>query len=170
MTEKPERITIQVKFKGTDETFQGTTEETWLMLNKFFNELIPSFEIAQSLWLSIDIQALAKECVGLITFSPEGPNVLAPKNKLTDNETLSLWLLASYLGQKLNLLQSDALSKEELQTRLGKSGKITSTRLGELVKNNITMKTEDDKFKISTYGVSQMQKDTIPKIKSKTCN
>ena len=89
MTEKPERITIQVKFKGTDETFQGTTEETWLMLNKFFNELIPSFEIAQSLWLSIDIQALAKECVGLITFSPEGPNVLAPKNKLTDNETLA---------------------------------------------------------------------------------
>jgi hypothetical protein len=170
LTTQTDKVTVQVKYKDAEKTFQGTVEETWLLLNKFFNEFIPSFEIAGKLWLNVDVQALAKDCEGLIAFSPEGPNVLAPKNKLTDNETLALWLLASYLGHKLNLLGNDALSKDELQVRLGKSGKITSTRLGELVKNDVVAKTEDEKFRITTFGIAQMQKEILPKIKAKTSN
>jgi predicted transcriptional regulator len=59
------------------------------------------------------------------------------------------------------------MSKEELQARLGKSGKITSTRLGELVKSDVVVKTADDKYRITTFGLVQMQKDIIPKIKAK---
>ncbi len=167
MTPKPDGITVQVKYKNVEKTFQGSAEETWLLLSRFFSEFIPTFEVASKLWLSVDLQSLAKDCEGLIAFSPEGPNVLAPKNKLTDNETLALWLLASYLGCKLNFAGGDALSKDELQIRLGKSGKITSTRLGELVKNDVVAKTADDKFRMTTFGVAQMQKDVIPRIKSK---
>jgi hypothetical protein len=29
-------------------------------------------------------------------------------------------------------------------------------------------KTEDDKFRMTTFGVAQMQKDMLPKIKAKT--
>ncbi len=168
MTEKPAKVTVHVKYKDVEKTFEGSVEETWLLLNKFYAEFIPSFETAQKLQLSVDVQALAKNCEGLIAFSPEGPNVLVPMNKLTDNETLALWLLASYLGHKLNLLLGDALSKDELQLRLGKSGKITSTRLGELVKNGWIAKTEDDKFKMTTFGVAQMQKEILPRIHAKT--
>ena len=120
------------------------------------------------MWLSVDVQALARDCEGLIAFSPEGSSILVPKSKLTDNETLALWLLASYLGHKLNLLGTDGLSKEELQVKLGKSGKITSTRLGELVKNDWVAKTEDEKYRITSFGVVQMQKDVLPRIIAKT--
>ena len=168
MTAKTERVHVQVKFGGKEETFEGTVEETWLLLGKFYGEFIPTFEVAQKLWLSVDVAALAKDCEGLIAFSPEGANLLIPQTKLTDNETLAMWLLSSYLGHKLNILGSDQLSKEELQTKLGKSGKITSTRLGELVKNTWAIKTVDDKFKITTFGVSQMQKDALPRIIAKT--
>ena len=168
MTEKPEKVTVNIKYKDVEKTFSAIPEETWLLLNKFFNELLPSFEIANKLWLSVDLQQLAKDCEGLIAFSQEGANLLVPKSKLTDNETLSLWLLAGYLGHKLDMVESDAVSKEELQTKLGKSGKITSTRLGELVKNDVVTKTADDKFRITTFGIAQMQKDTLPKIKAKT--
>ena len=168
MTEKPEKVTVQIKYKDMEKTFSATLEEAWLLLNKFFSEFIPSFEIANKLWLSVDLQKLAKDCEGLIAFSKEGPNLLVPKGKLTDNETLTLWLLASYVGNRLGLLESDAVSKEELQAKLGKSGKITSTRLGELVKNDAVMKTVDEKFRITTFGVAQMQKEILPKIKAKT--
>ena len=87
--------------------------------------------------------------------------------KLTDNETLILWLVASYVGHKLGTMASDSLSKEELQAKLGKSGKITSTRLGELVKNEVVSKTDEEKFKITTFGLVQVQKDVLPKIKAK---
>lgn len=168
MTEKQEKVTVQIKYKDIEKTFSGTMEEAWLLLSKFFDEFLPSFEIANKLWLSIDLQKLADDCQGLIAFSLEGSSLLVPKGKLTDNEALSLWLLASYLGHKLGRLESDALSKEELQAKLGKSGKITSTRLGELVKNDTVMKTADDKFRITTFGVAQLQKDILPRVKAKT--
>jgi len=168
LTEKSEKVTVHIKYKDVEKTFSAIPEETWLLLNKFFNEFLPSFEIANKLRLNVDLQQLAKDCEGLIAFSPEGPNLLVPKSKLTDNETLSLWLLASYLGHKLGMVESDTVSKEELHTKLGKSGKITSTRLGELVKSDVVTKTADDKFRITTFGVAQMQKDTLPKIKTKT--
>jgi hypothetical protein len=167
LTEKPEKVAVQIRYKDVEKTFSATMEETWLLLNKFFNEFLPSFEIANKLWLSVDLQQLAKDLESLIAFSREGPNLLVPKNKLTDNETLLLWLLASYMGHKLGLLESDMLSKEELQVKLGKSGKITSTRLGELVKNDLATKTADEKFSITTFGVAQMQREILQKIKSK---
>jgi hypothetical protein len=168
LTEKTERAHVQLKYKDVEKTFEGTVEETWLLLGKFFGEFIPSFDVARKLWLSVDMQALARDCEGLIAFTPEGASILVPKNKLTDNETLALWLLASYLGQKLNLLDSVALSKEELQAKLGKSGKITSTRLGELVKTDWVAKTANEKFVITTFGVSVMQKEVLPRIIAKT--
>jgi len=168
LTEKPAKVEVNIKYKDVEKTFSATPEETWLLLNKFFNQFLPSFEIANKLRLNVDLQHLAKDCEGLIAFSPEGANLLVSKNKLTDNETLSLWLLASYLGHKLGMTDSDTISKEELQAKLGKSGKITSTRLGELVKSDVVTKTADEKFRITTFGVAQMQKEALPKIKAKT--
>jgi len=167
LTEKPEKVAVHIKYKDVEKTFSATPKETWLLLTKFFNEFLPSFAIANKLWLSVDLQQLAKDCEKLIAFSQEGPNLLVPNSKLTDNDTLALWLLAAYLGLRLGLLGSEELSKEELQAKLGKSGKITSTRLGELVKSDIITKTTDEKFKITTFGVVQMQKDILPKIKAK---
>jgi hypothetical protein len=168
LTAENGKVRVQVTYKGLETVFEGTVEETWLLLTKFYSEFIPSFDVARKLSLSIDVQTLAKDCEGLIAFSPEGPSVLVPKNKLTDNETLALWLLASCLGHKLNLLSTDALSKDELQAKLGKTGKITSTRLGELVKMDWVTKTLDEKFRLTTFGVAQMQKDVIPRIITKT--
>ena len=168
MTEKPDKISVQIKFRDVEETFSGSAEETWLFLNRLFGEFLPTFEIANRLWLSVDLQKLAKDVESVISFSKEGANLLLPKSKLTDNETLILWLLAGYLGNKLGFLENEAMSKEDLQAKLGKSGKITSTRLGELVKNDLVERMDDDKFKITTFGVVQVQKDILPKIKAKT--
>lgn len=170
MTNSADKLTIQVKYKDVEETFSGTPEEVWLLVNRFFKEFLPSFEIANRLLLSVDLQSLVKDCEGLVAFSPEGPNLLISKSKITDNETLALLLLASYVGYRLGMLESDAVSKEELQVKLGKSGKITSTRLGELVKSEAVMKTSDDKYKMTTFGVAQMQKEVLPKIKAKIGN
>ena len=169
MIEKPERIAVQVKYKDVETTFSaGNLEEAWLLLNKFFSQFIPSFEIANKLWLNVDLEKLAKDLEGVVAFSGEGSSLLVSKGKLTDNEALILWLLASYVGYKLDLLRSDSLSKEELQAKLGKSGKITSTRLGELVKNDLAARTGDDKFNITTFGIVQAQKEILLKIKAKT--
>ena len=158
---------MNVKYGDVEKTFSGSLEDVWLSLGRFFGEFVPSFGVARRLVLSADLQMLVKECEGLIAFSKEGANLLVSKDKLTDNETLLLWLLAGYVGFQLGLVGGDSVSKEELQVRLGKSGKIVSTRLGELVKSDMIVKTDDDKYRITTFGVVQMQKDFLPKIKAK---
>jgi hypothetical protein len=167
LTEESEKVEVQIKYKDLEKKFSATPEETWFLLSKFLNEALPSFEIANKLRLTIDLQELAQDCEGIIGFSKEGPCLLVPKTKLTDNETLLFWLLASYLGRKLGMLDDASVSKLELQAKLGKSAKITSTRLGELAKNDLITKTREEKFKITTFGVSQVQKNTLPKIKAK---
>jgi len=163
-------LTVQIKYKDVEKTFSGSIEEVWLSVNKFFLEFIPSFEIANKLMLRIDLQKLAKDCEGMIAFSQEGPTMLVSRDKLTDNETLSLWLLANYVGCQLGMLKSDGVSKEELQAKLGKNAKITSTRLGELIKNETATRTSDEKYRITIFGIAQTQKETLPKVKTKMGN
>jgi hypothetical protein len=165
-----DKITVNVKYGDVEKTFSGSLEDVWLSLGRFFGEFVPSFGVARRLVLSVDLQMLVKECEGLIAFSKEGANLLVSKDKLTDNETLLLWLLAGYVGFQLGLVGGDSVSKKELQVRLGKSGKIVSTRLGELVKSDMIVKTDDDKYRITTFGMAQMQKDFLPKIKAKIGN
>jgi hypothetical protein len=158
---------VNIKYKDVEKSFSGNPEEVWLMTNKFFSQFLPSFEIANRLVLNIDLQKLVKDCENIIAYAQEGPYLLIPRNKLTDNETLSLLLLANYLGRQLNKTEKDGVSKEELQTKLGKDAKIASTRLGELVKNEIATRTPEDTYKITTFGIAQMQKDTLARIKVK---
>jgi hypothetical protein len=160
-------MTVHLKYKDFEQTLSGSPEQVWLLMNKFFAEIVPSFETANKLNLNIDLQTLVKDSEKIIAFAAEGPYTIAPRNKLTDNETLLLLLLANYLGFRLSKTGCEGLSKEELQSKLGKDAKITSTRVGELVKNQMAVRTEDEKYKITTFGVSQLQNYILPRIKSK---
>ena len=170
MSEKSEKIKVCLKYKDLEQQFSAEPHEAWLLTQQFFKDVIPSFEIAQRLWLNINVQQLAKDMTGIAVFSNDGASLLVAKNKLTDNETLTLWLTTYYLGHKLGIIVSDVLSKDELQLKLGKSGKITGTRLGELVKSGFVQKTPDEKFRMTITGVFQTQKEIIPKIKAKIKN
>jgi hypothetical protein len=162
-----DEITVQVKYKEVEETFSGRVNDVWTSINKFFSEFIPAFEISRKLVLTVDLRELVRDCENIIAFADEGPHLLVSRDKLTDNETLALQLLASYVGFKLGTVESDAVSREELQAKLGKTAKITSTRIGELVKSEMVTKTADGQYKITTFGVVQMQKDFLPRIKAK---
>ncbi|MDH5266117.1 MAG: hypothetical protein OEW62_00410 [Candidatus Bathyarchaeota archaeon] len=167
MTGGEDEITVQIKYKDVEENFSGCVNDVWVSINKFFSEFIPAFEISKKLVLTVDLQELIKECENIIAFTEEGPHLLVSRDKLTDNETLALQLLAGYVGYKLGTVESDAVSREELQAKLGKTAKITSTRLGELAKSELVTKTADGEYRITTFGVIQIQKDFLPRIKLK---
>lgn len=167
MTDDENNIKVQVKYKGLEETFSGQVDDVWISINRFFSDLIPTFGIARDILLTVDLPLLIEDCKNLIAFTKESSYLLVSKDTLTDNETLALQLLAGYVGHRMGILESDALSREKLQAKLGKSSKITSTRLGELVRSEMATKTDDGNYKITTYGINQMQKDILPKIKER---
>lgn len=167
MSEEPGRLMVHIRFGDVEKEVSGSPENVWLLLNKFFDEMLPTFETARRLTLTPDLGTLAKESEKVLAFAEEGPYILVPRDKLTDNETLILLLLANFIGRRLEKIRTDGLSKEELQTKLGKDAKITSTRLGELVKSEMVTRTAEEKYKITTFGLVQVQKDLLPKIKAR---
>jgi len=162
-----ESITVHIKYGDVEQTFTGNVNDVWVSVNRFFSEMIPAFEVARKAMLTIDLEKLIDDCKNIIAFASEGPSLLVSKQKLTDSETLALHLLAAYIGNKLGLSSKDSLSKEELQAGLGKSAKIASTRLGELLRERLATKTEEDSYKITTIGIKRLQEEVLPKVRAK---
>jgi hypothetical protein len=162
-----EKITVHIKYKDVEQTFVGNVNHVWVIVNNFFSQMIPSFDVAQKVLLIPDLPKLIEDFKNVIALANEGPELLISKRRLTDSEIIQLYLLAAYMGHKLGRLSRDAMSKKELQTRLGKTPKITSTRLGELCREGVAIKTEEDNYKITTIGIKRLQDELLPKIREK---
>jgi biotin operon repressor len=159
MNAAEDTVTVLVKFGQAEQTFTGRADAVWVNVNKFFSEMIPAFTIAHKMMLTVDLAELIEEAKGVIAIAPEGPEVLVPKEKLTDSEALQFYLLAAYVAYRLGKRASDAMTKEELQAKLGKSSKITGTRLGELVKEGCVVKTDEDGYRLTTAAVKKLQSE-----------
>ena len=159
-------VTVHVKYEGVEQTFTGNANDVWVGVNRFFAEMIPAFDVARRIILTVDMEKLVEDSKDIIAITPEGPELLVPRRKLTDSETILLNLLATYIGYRLGKLSREWLTKEELQAKLGKSMKITSTRIGELTREGMVLKTEDGNYKITTKATRLLQ-EILPKIKTK---
>lgn len=162
-----ERITVHIKYRDVEQTFEGEVEQVWVGVNRFFAQLVPGFEAVQKAVITVSLSSLIDDCKNVVAVAPEGPCVLVPAKKLTDGETLVLNLLAAYIGHKLGVLSKESLSKEELRVKLGKSAKITSTRLGELCREGLAAKTEDGEYRITTFGIRRVQDEVLPRIRAR---
>ena len=163
---KKEPMIAHIKYQNFDQTFTGDPDQVLISINRFFSEMVPSLNILKRILLTVDLETLIEDCKSLIAIAPEGPVLLVSRNKLTDNETLTLQLLSAYIDNKLGHSKG-GLTKEELQTGLGKSAKITSTRLGELIRDGYAIKTEDGNYKITTLGIRRFQEEALPEIRQK---
>jgi len=157
LPEPKQIITVHIKYGEVEQTFIGDMNTVWISVNKFFSEIVPAFDIARKVILTVDLSKLVEDFKGVIAIAPEGPELLISSDKLTDTENLQFNLLAAYMGYRLGKLPSDTATKEELQAKLGKNMKITTTRLGELVKQGNVIKTEKGSYRITTKAIMQLQ-------------
>ena len=162
-----DEVIVHVKFGELEQTFRGKPEEVWILINRFFAKTFPAIKILKDIVLTVDLERIIEDLKGIIEISKEGPHILISKSKLTDREFLMLNLLGMHIAYKLGISERDYLSKEELREGLGKSAKILSTRLGELCREKLVAKTENDGYRITDFGVRFFQRYVLPKIRAK---
>ena len=78
-----EIVTVHIKYQETKQTFTGDPDQVWKSVNKFFTEIIPTFQTIKKMLLTIDLENLIEDVKNLIALTPEGPVVLVSKQKLT---------------------------------------------------------------------------------------
>ncbi len=160
-------VSVRIKHDGFEETFTGCPDDVWASITKFFDRVIPAFSVTRRMVLTVDLQEVVDACEGLVAVAEEGPLVLVSKRRLTDGENLLLKLLAAYVGNRLGVLDSERLAKTELQEWLGKSGKITGTRLSELCRNRLVAK-EGVCYRLTTFGIRRLVDEVLARIRGKT--
>jgi hypothetical protein len=163
---KKENMTVNIIYQDFEQTFTGDPDQVWVSVNRFFGEMVPALNTVKKILLTVNLETLIEDCKKVLAIAPEGPVLLVSRDKLTDNETLTLHLLAAYIGNKLGHSKK-SLTKEKLQAGLGKNAKITSTRLGELIRDGCAVKTDEGNYKITTWGIWRLQRKDLPEIKQK---
>ena len=167
MSKEDSKVEVHIKFREIEQTFTGNPEEVWILINRFFAEVFPSIKAIKKVRLTVNLEELIDDLKGIIEISEDSPYVMLPRKKLTDKELLMLSLLGMHIGFRLGILDRDYFTKEELREKLGKSSKILSTRLGELCRDGLVIRNDEEKYRITSFGIKFFQKEFLPKIKAK---
>ena len=160
-------VSVSIKYGELEEKFTGDADEVWISVNRFFSRAFPALDTIKDVVLTIDLKDIINASKGIVAITEEGPTVLISTKRLTDAECLLLRLLSEWIGERLGATESHWLSKDEIQEWLGKSSKITGTRLGELCRKGLAKRNERGDYGLTTLGLKWFLDGGVDKIRSK---
>lgn len=160
-------IQIYVKHGDFEEDFEGQVDQVLRALIDFLGKIYPSLEVLTRVQLTADLGKIIEEMKDIIAIAPNGPVILY-KKKLGVKELIGLNLIGSFVGYKLNLLDKDSLSLDELVTLTSKTKGSISGTLTTMVNDRLTEKVERGKYKISLLGIKYFLDEVFPRMKKET--
>jgi len=165
---------IKVRVEVGEESFEveGSIDEVLRALISFLEKVYPSLEMARRLTLTVELESLLESLEGILAFTPEGPVILIPKEKLEKElsirELILLHLVKAYVGFKLGRLERDSLSVDELLKATGGKVGAVAGRLSEMVSDDYIERLGRAEYRITTYGLKHFLEAVLPKVKSLT--
>jgi len=148
-------IDVSVEIGDKKAKFSGPVDEVIRSLLKFLMEIYPTIEIAHKLTLSIDLEEIAKKLEGIIAFSEDGINLLVPKEQLSIEELIVIYLLAQHIGYELGKSNAPSLSMTTLMSLTGSSAGTVAGRLSELVNRRSAERVSRGEYRITTMGIRE---------------
>ena len=112
-----ESIYVKIKYKDIEIELEGSMEEVYREIRKWFMRYLPSIEIAEKLLLDIDFHKLAKQLSNYVYITNEGDVILRDSSSVLSLHNKILIVLSSlrlleYLGKRSSShITLDDLSK-----------------------------------------------------------
>ncbi len=159
------KVEMLLRYRGMEIKLTGSPDEVTTAFLEFMSKMLPAYEIANRLVLSIDLEKLVRDLVGIVAVTPEGIIVTIPRETLGERETILLHLLKTSLGHQLGKMEEDALSLADILTETGGKPSTTAARLSELVSQNWVERVGRGQYRITTFGVKSFQETVLPKLK-----
>jgi len=157
-------LQVYVKFNEFEEDIRGSPDDVLRALMAFLDRVYPGLEVLSRIRLTVDLHGLTEQMKDVVAITPSGPVILYRK-KLTIRELIRLNLIGAFVGYKLNLMDKDSLSLDELVTLTGKGKGSVSGALTHMVGDRWVEKPERGGYRISTVGIKQFQEEVFPRLK-----
>ncbi|MEM1550865.1 MAG: hypothetical protein QXR13_02895 [Candidatus Bathyarchaeia archaeon] len=166
MEDRGENLELIVKYKDVEAKFVGKPDEVMRAFLNFINEVLPAYDLATQLTLSVDIEDLLRSLKGLIAFTPEGPVIIIPREKMGgDKNAILLNLVKAYIGYRVGRLEKDSLSVADLTSATGCKSGTVAARLSELADMGLVERVGRGEYRVTTFGVKIFLEEILPKIK-----
>lgn len=160
-----EKVEMLLRYRGMEIKLTGNFNEVTKAFLEFMSKMLPAYEIANRLIMSVDLDKLVRDLEGIVALTPEGIILTTPREGLGERETILLYLLKTSLGHQLGKIEEDALSLADILTQTGGKPSTTAARLSELVNQGWVERVGRGKYRITTFGVKSVQETVLPKLK-----
>jgi len=160
------KVEMLLRYRGMEIKLSGTPNEVTKAFLDFMSKMLPSYEIATRLVMSVDLDELLRDLEGIVALTSEGIIVTTPKESMGERETILLYLLKTNVGYQLGRLEEDSLSLADIITQTGGKASTTAARLSELVSQGWVERVGRGQYRITTFGVKSVQETILPKLKT----
>jgi len=163
-----DRLELSVRYRDMEVKFSGTPDDVIRSFLGFMGRILPAYELMSELTLTVDLERLMRAVTGLVAFTPEGPVITVPREKLGgERNVILLHLIKVFLGYQTGKLDRDTLSTAELLSLTGGKPGTVAARLSELTNLGWVERVGRGEYRITTLGVKSFIDDVLPKIKPK---
>lgn len=160
-----ERVEVLVRYQDMEIRLTGSVDDVIRAFLQFMSKVIPNYELASGLTLTVDLEGLLRGLEGVIALTPEGIIITIPKERLSERDLILLHLVKASIGHQLGRLERDSVSISSILSLTGGKPSTTAARLSELVDLDWVERVGRGEYRVTTYGVAQFQEQVLPKIK-----
>lgn len=159
-------LELTIRYRDVEAKFYGKPDDVIRAFFGFMGKVLPSYNLAAQLTLTIDLKDLLASVRNLIAFTPEGPVVIVPREKLGgDKNIIMLNLIRAYVGYKTGRLEKDSLSTSEIMALTGGKSGTVAARLSELTDMGLVERVGRGEYRVTTLGIKHFLDEILPKIR-----
>ncbi len=136
-------ITVHIRHGDTVAEFSGDYETVWRSVNRYFSEVLGPVNLLQRLTGAQDVTSLAEKIAGRVLV--EGGSVSVLEEAETKRK-IALCLAGAFVGHRLGLLESDAMTPKQVASATRLSEKNAANRLGEMWKAGLVRRVDEGRY------------------------
>lgn len=165
MESEEDLLELHARYKDIEFRFRGKPDDVVKSFLRFIHEVLPAFDLASRLVLSVDLEDLIRNMEGIIAFTPEGPVVTVSKERLGgERDAILVHLVKVYIGYRTGKLGKETLATNEIASLTGGKSSTVGARLSELVSSGWVERVGRGEYRITTLGIKNFVDEVLPKI------
>ena len=166
MSEEETGLELLVRYKGMEVRFRGEPDEVIRSFLSFVSKVLPAYDLVSGLTLTVDLEELLKSIEGLIAFTPEGPVVTVPREKIGgERDIILLHLIKNYVGYETGRTEKAYLTTSQIVSLTGGKSSTVAARLSELAGLGWVERIGRGEYRVTTLGVRSFLGEILPRIK-----
>jgi len=166
MSPEEMKLELTIKYKDIETKIAGKPDEVIRAFFNFMSQILPTYDLASHLTLTVNLEELLRSVRGIIAFTPEGPVITVPREKMGgDRNAVILNLIKAYIGYKTGRLERDSLSMAEIMVATGGRSRTIAARLSELADMGLVERVSRGEYRVTTLGIKFFLDEVLPKIR-----